>query len=358
MKKIISVLLCVTTMMTLLVGCGNSGSKNANEAKEDSNKKRIVKIAYEPSGMLFDTIAKEEGYYDDANIEVEFVTLPAEADGFTQLADGTIDLITNWGTNLPLQAIASGLDISIFAGYMLEGCMPIIAKKGTEWNGLDSLIGKKIWCDGVSYFAITGPMLDAGYDPEKDADFVANDDMQARISAVKNGEADFAVLSTSYTYPVLNDPELEVVAYSDDILPEYSCCRIEGSTEWLNENHDLAVDLLKVWIRSQNFYENNKEEAASMLAKDMKVDDEYAAAFVTNEHFNLNVDPYKKNVLRAWNWLGELGAFSDAYQSIDIDSHINTDVYKEALDQCKEEYYNDDPDFYDRQIAIYEEQDQ
>lgn len=342
-----------------MVGCSTgSGDSSSESSSGESTDKPVVKIAYEPSGMLLNAIAQEKGYLDDAGVQTEFVTVSAlDASVFPLLETGQVDLFTNWGTNLPLEAIAAGQPVTIVGGYMLEGCMPIIAKKGAEWNGVESMVGKTIWGEGISYFALTGPLLDMGYDPENDCNFVANDDCEARIAAVKSGEADYAFLPTGYTYQMENDPEIDIVAFTDDVTPEYSCCRVEGNTQWLADNRDTMKSLLKAWIRAQEFYENNKEEAAQILAEDLSVDYDYTAAFVTSDHFTVNVDPYKKNVLRAWDWLGRLGIFSEAYETIDIDSHIDTSIYKEALDEAMDEYYEDDPDFYDKQQEIYEEQD-
>ena len=42
-----------------------------------------------------------------------------------------VDIASNSGTNTPLQMIAAGDDMAIIGGFMLEGCMPIIAKEDT-----------------------------------------------------------------------------------------------------------------------------------------------------------------------------------------------------------------------------------
>ena len=44
----------------------------------------------------------------------------------TLLATGKVDVVSNAGTSNPLQQIASGVDISVFGGHMIEGCMPVM----------------------------------------------------------------------------------------------------------------------------------------------------------------------------------------------------------------------------------------
>ena len=41
--------------------------------------------------------------------------------------------------------------------------MPVVAKAGAEWNGIESFIGKKVAVN-PSYFAFTGAVMDLGYD--------------------------------------------------------------------------------------------------------------------------------------------------------------------------------------------------
>lgn len=80
------------------------------------------------------TIAEEKGYFEDEGIQIDPVEANANADAMTLLATGKVDVVSNAGTSNPLQQIASGVDISVFGGHMIEGCMPVVAKKGTEWK--------------------------------------------------------------------------------------------------------------------------------------------------------------------------------------------------------------------------------
>ena len=43
---------------------------------------------------------------------------------------------------------------------------------------------------------------------------------------------------------------------------------------------------------------------------------------------------------------------------INIEDHINTELYKEALDEGVAEYHDEDPDFYDGRVKFFEENDQ
>ena len=110
------------------------------------------------------------------------------------LATGKVDVVSNAGTSNPLQQIASGVDISVFGGHMIEGCMPVVAKKGAEWNGIESFIGKKVAVN-PSYFAFTGAVMDLGYDnPLEVVDWEVYTDYNDALAAVVRGDVAYALM--------------------------------------------------------------------------------------------------------------------------------------------------------------------
>ena len=127
-------------------------------------------------------------YLEDEGIKVEYVHVETDAEVFEGIKNGTIDVASNSGTNLPLQQIADGQDLTIFGGYLLTGCMPIFAKVDTKWDGIEDLAGKTMACEPNMY-AVSGPLLDKGYDPLKDVKWYNPEDQNDRIKAVKEGKA-------------------------------------------------------------------------------------------------------------------------------------------------------------------------
>lgn len=365
-KRIIGVLLCIAMTASLMVGCGSgdsgSDAEETNaEAEEGTDENNLetdtVRLALAGSAHIFNAIAEEQGFLEDEGLTVEYVTCENSEGAFTSLSAGKVDILSNYGTNLPLQYIGSGTDLTMFAGYMLTGCMPVIAKAGTEWNGVEDLIGKTVACE-PNVFAVTGPLLDLGYDPLNDINWLNFDNHTDRIEAVRSGEADYAVLGTSMMYNVLQMDDIEIVSYCSDITPNYSCCRIETTTEWLENNPNTVKALLRAWIRAQEYYEDHKDEAKTIVAESIDASEDYVAAYMDNEHYRLNIDPFKSSIERAWEYMLGLGLFDEGAEDINIDDHINTELYKEALDECVEKYYDEDPEFYDTMLATYEEYDQ
>ncbi len=349
MKRIIALFLM---LLVLLTGCAGKDGNGGEDREDEKPETAVVRLAYNSSGHILNFIAEAMGYLEEEGINVEYVHVDTDAEVFEGIRNGTIDIASNSGTNLPLQEISYGLDLTIFGGYLITGCMPVFTRVETEWNGIEDLIGKTMACE-PNLYAITGPLTDMGYDPLNQIEWYQPEDQKDRIAAVKNGTADFGLVGTALNYAVLSDPELKVVTYAADILPNYSCCRAEALTTWVNENPNTLKALLRAWVRASEYYMTHHEEAVRLTAEKLGVDEAVVRAYMDNPRFSLDVDPMLKSVERAWNYMDVMGLLDDNDKVMDIRGHVNTELYKTALDACTERYGAEDPKFYEDMQAQY-----
>ena len=331
---------------------GEAADENAPELSK-------IRLNWGGSGNILWALAIENGYLADEGIEVEFVQATNNDDMLTLLQTGMVDICTNAGTADPLKFIAAGADFTIWGGHMVQGCMPIIAKPGTEWNGVESFVGEKI---GVkpNYFAVTGALMELGYeDPLSAADF-QNLNYNDALAALMRDEIKYALVGTSQNYPVkqlVEEGQVEIVAWHGDIMPNYSCCRMESTTEFVQNNPNTIKAILRSLLRAQCYYENNKEACPPVLAAIQGVDNAVVEAFMLNEHYMPTLDPLRNGIVRAWNILDATGFLDENAKQIDINDHINTTLYEEALAEYAELYGAEDPDFVQRMQDFYNEWD-
>lgn len=368
-------LLIVMSLICCLVfaSCSNNNDKKDNETQNKTEEKKeetskdsssndkkeetVVKWNYGTSGNVLVTIAEQKGFFKDEGIKIEPVFATENADALSLLASDKVDVVSNAGTSNPLQQISAGVDLTIFGGHMLNGAMPVIAKKGTKWNGITDLVGKKAAIN-PQYYAFTGALMDAGVkDPLKEVDWVQITKYNDAMAAVVRGDVDYALLGTQQNQAVKNMKDIEVVTYQSDVMPNYSCCRLVAKTKYINENPDTVKAILRALIRAQQYYESNKQEAVHMLAKQIKADDSFVAAYMLDEHYDVHIDPLKKGVIRAWDILGKTNFLDAKAKTINIEDKINTDLYKQALEETKEKYGNEDPKFYESLEKFFEEND-
>lgn len=306
------------------------------------------------SGNILVTVAKEKGYFEEEGLEIIEDPMQSTADALTALETGAVDVTSNNGTNNPLQFISTGSDFTIVGGYMLKG-MYLVAPAGTGYNGVSDFVGKKI-AGPASQTAITGAMLEAGIDPmdEEQVEWLSYSTNSDRLAAVIAGEADYAVCSGDLLFTVGNNPQIEITCWLDELTPNYGCCRMNMRTDFVNENPNTVKAILKCLIRAEQYYRANTEECVSILAKEIQADEEYVAAYLLNENYISSVDPCKNAVLKTWDVMVETGFVEESAADIDIEAHINTELYKEALDECIAEYYDEDPEFYDGRVEFFE----
>lgn len=368
-------LLIVMSLICCLVfaSCSNNNDKKDNETQNKTEEKKeetsknsssndkkeetVVKWNYGTSGNVLVTIAEQKGFFKDEGIKIEPVFATENADALSLLASDKVDVVSNAGTSNPLQQISAGVDLTIFGGHMLNGAMPVIAKKGTKWNGITDLVGKKAAIN-PQYYAFTGALMDAGVkDPLKEVDWVQITKYNDAMAAVVRGDVDYALLGTQQNQAVKNMKDIEVVTYQSDVMPNYSCCRLVAKTKYINENPDTVKAILRALIRAQQYYESNKQEAVHMLAKQIKADDAFVASYMLDEHYDVHIDPLKKGVIRAWNILDKTNFLDAKAKTINIEDKINTDLYKQALEETKEKYGKEDPKFYESLEKFFEEND-
>lgn len=363
MKKRILAGMLVLAMAFSLAACsgGNSGEKTEKtETKEGAPEQEVVKWNYGTSGNVLVTIANDKGYFEEEGIKIEPVEATANADAMALLATGKVDVVSNSGTSNPLQQIASGVDISVFGGHMIEGCMPVVAKKGAEWKGIESFIGKKVAVN-PSYFAFTGAVMDLGYDnPLEVVDWEIYTDYNDALAAVVRGDVEYALMGTGQNLSVQEmaaNGEIDIVSYQSEIMENYSCCRMVAPTDWINENPNTVKAVLRALLRAQSYYEENKEEAVSLHAKAIDATEEYVGAYMMDDvHYFVSVDPLRDGVVRAWEILDKTGYLGEDNQ-VKIEDHINTELYEEALAEVTEKYGDEAPEFYEEMAAFFEEHD-
>ena len=366
-KKLLSLLLASVMVVGMVCACGSDKSSETSQTvkdtKETEEKKLVSVTLNEVAHSIFYApmyVAIEEGYFEDEGIEIEPVEATQNMDAMALLAAGKVDVVSNAGTSNPLQQIAQGVDLTIFGGHMVEGCMPVVAKAGTEWKGIESFIGQSVAVN-PSYFAFTGAVMDLGYDNPLDVvDWKVYSSYDDALAAVQNGEVKYALMGTQNNYGVkqlVDSGDIEIVSYQSEIMENYSCCRMVGQTKWVNDNPDTVKAIIRALLRAQSWYEANKEEAVSLHAKRIGQEDDYVAAYMMDDkHYFVNVDPLKNSVVRAWNILDKTGYLGDDCK-IDIEDHINTELYEEALAEATKSYGDEAPDFYEAQQKFFDEND-
>lgn len=346
MKRFIAFAMA-SAMVLSVASCGLAATE---AAKPEVN---TIRWARANSGNIFVTLAQQLGYFDEVGLKVVENPVASSTEALTALGAGQVDVTSNQGTNNPLAQIAAGQDFTIVGGYMLQG-MYLVAKAGTGWNGPEDLLGKKVAAP-ASTTTLTGPLLALGHDPVKEIEWLTFQTNNDRLTAVIAGEADYAYLSGDQLFLVGRTKEVEIVAYASDpdLQPAYGCCRMNMRTEFVKSNPTTVKLMLKALIRAQAYFEANKEECVKILAKEINASEEFVAAYLLNENYKIAVDPVKNSVIKTWEIMQQTGFLPESAMKINVEDHINTELYEAALNEVMAEHYNENPKFYDERLEFF-----
>jgi NitT/TauT family transport system substrate-binding protein len=344
MKKLLSLLLICALVLSLGV-----------VAFADDSEVTTIHWARANSGNIFVTLADQLGYFKEYGLTVIEDPVASSTEALTALGTEKVDVTSNQGTNNPLAQIAAGQDFTIVGGYMLQG-MYLVAKTGTGWNGPEDLLSKKVAAP-ASTTTLTGPLLDLGHDPVNEIEWLTYSTNADRLAAVVAGEADYAYLSGDQLFNVNKMDDVEIVRYASDpdLMPAYGCCRMNMRTQFVKDNPTTVKNLLKALIRAQQYFESHKEECVGILAKEIDAPEDYVAAYLLNPNYKIAIDPVKNSVLKTWEIMKATGFLPEGAENMNIEEHINTELYKTALDECVAEFGEEDPDFYNERLAFFEE---
>ncbi len=313
-----------------------------------------LRVGYVPEpahGLYF--LAKEKGYFTEEGVDVELFQFGSSAEGLAAVKADKLDVGT-FGTTAPILFITKGSEFTFIGGMMIGG-QAIIAKpeRLAELAGKDLKVykGKKIGLVKLSTGDVIfkGALKKAGIDYKKDVNFIEFGTVNAVVEAVNKGAVDAGLVYPPHFSLAEKNHGLKVAHYIEEFYPDYTCCRIIAQTAKVNADPETYKKFLAALIRAYKFYKNNPEETVQIYAKALKID----ADIIRSETYikkvaDSNPDPLKKGILDFWKHIKDAGYITQDYP---LEKHINTTLYKEALDAVvkknpKDKVYQDMLVFY------------
>lgn len=339
-----------------LAGCSSNPSSGSSENVADSSntnsEKKTVNVAYNPNtGSILSFIAIDNGYTAEENLDFNMQTFDNSTDALAALEAGKSDIGVNFGTAAPLSAIANGSNLTIFGGYVMGG-MPVYALADFDYQGLSSFVGKKVAVPRMYTPDLIWrqAMIEAGYDLSKDVSIVEFKKPSEVLAAVQSGQVDVGV-GTNSTYMKAVSSGLKILTWTNDLEPTAVCCRQVGNTEWFNENTDTATAYVHTLIKAEKFLNENPDESVSIFANHMNMNTDDARTLLLDTYQQFESDPNSNGVLDMWDTMCKIDYVEN--KDVDVKSHINIGVYKDALDALNGD--SGDDDFYKSLVSRYNE---
>jgi NitT/TauT family transport system substrate-binding protein len=325
-------------------GCSGSEASGAADVLK-------VRVGAQPtSGQVFQFVAEKHGFNKEERVDVEMVWLSNLSDAASALTAEKVDVLSTYGTGGPLTQIANGQDFNMFGGYMVIGETPLYGKPETAYTGLESLKGKKIGITrgGTPDIVLKGILYDAGYpftyggttvigdknDPGM-VEFIEYKKNTDVLQAVSKGEVDFGATATGYQIQG-KALGLEVKMWPDELWPNHSCCRILCTNTYLKNHEETLYRLLRSYLRAEEYMQDNMQEVSDLVVENLDLQKETADSFILSPHLKYDSDPFTRSIQAMWEKMGSFGYLSVG--NIDLAEHMNTSIYKRALESLVEQY--------------------
>ncbi|UOQ85061.1 ABC transporter substrate-binding protein [Gracilibacillus salinarum] len=349
MKKWIFPMMAIV-MFVLLSACQSSETtekeKTDNEdplAPLEETAKVVIAEDGSASGAGF-YIAKDKGYFEEYNIEVEFATFGNSDEMLPAVASGEVDVAGGISTASFFNSIAQGIDVRFIAdkGHNNEGSsyFTFVVREDLkdEITEYADVKGKKIAVsseNSVDDYIYHEMLKHAGISPD-DVEFVLMSDFGNMMAAMGNKQVDLALqiepLITQGSNQAIHQRFLDATDYA----PEAQIAMVLGSPKFLTERRDVALRFMAAYLRGVRDYndvfvkgEDDGGEVISIMANHTALKDEELWKEVGVTGLNPNGYIFEDNVIDQYELYKENGAIQG---ELDFDKVIDMSLVEEALD--------------------------
>lgn len=300
-----------------------------------------VRIGHLPiPGQILHFIAQAKGYYAAEGLDVELTPITSSTDIFNALKAGKLEAAAG-GTAAPLIFISNGAPFTIVGGLMGEGTAVLVKPAdAAKYKTLAAFRGKKIATVRLATGDVLfrGALKRAGIDPEKDVQFLEFKSAVESIAALDSGKVDAALSWPPYSESSEVRNSSVVAIWSGSLAPHHTCCRLVVRDDFLKENPEAVVRLLKAYVKAVKFFVQKPEESVQIASDYLKLDAALIRpTLLTEKSTYVTPDPQKKEVLDFWERMKQIGYVTGPGASFDVGSKIDGSYFKKALDQVIKE---------------------
>ncbi|SDQ08620.1 ABC transporter substrate-binding protein [Virgibacillus salinus] len=367
--KLIGVFFIIVTLA--LAGCANSETKPKDDTQDDQNtdpgKEKdqdsttedsssegpldplaepvTVTIAEDgsASGAGF-YIAKERGYFEEYNINVEFVKFGNSDEMLPALAAGKIDVAGGISSASFFNSIAQGIDVRMIAdkGHNVMGnsYFTFVLRKDLqdEIKDYKDLKGKRIAVstkNAVDDYIFERMLEHAGLTRD-DVEFTLMSDFGNMMSAIGNNQIAAALqIEPLITQGIEQDLH---VKFGDvtDFAPKAQIAMVLGSPEFLNERREVALRFMAGYLKGVRDYndvfvkdEGEKEEIINIMTEHTALKDPAIWNKVAVTGLNPDGRMFTEDIKKQYNMYKENGAIKG---EVDFDKAVDPSLVEDVLD--------------------------
>jgi NitT/TauT family transport system substrate-binding protein len=261
-------------------------------------------------------VAMQNGYFADANLEIDLVFSQSNASVVQQLAAGSYNVAASAGMVDPIRAIDKGAPVALVRIVIQAPPYALLAKPGIGKIG--DLRGKTIIVGGAKDITriFTERMLAPHGLKYGDYDYVFAGATSARFAALKSGAVDAALLTMPFNF-FAETAGFGNLGFTFDYLPDMPFAGMAVNRAWAQANPDVLRRFLVAYNKGVAWFGEaaNRDAAVKLQVETSKIaqdDVEKAYSFLHDRNLfePTGVISSRKvgTVIEALRELGELPA--------------------------------------------------
>ncbi|WP_432363205.1 ABC transporter substrate-binding protein [Sporosarcina sp. UB5] len=287
-------------------------------------------------------IAKEKGYFEDYNIEVDFADFANSDDMLPALAAGEVDIAGGVSTASFFNAIAQGIDVRIIAdkghnmpgrsyfSFVIGNHMVDEIKDYADMRGKKIAVSSRNSIDGYIY----EEMLKHAGLTEEDVEYVHIADFGAMLGAIDAGTIDVALnIEPLIAQGIANGFH---VRFGDttDYAPESQIAMVLASPKFMGEE-EISLRFMAAYLKGVRDYNDaffkgvGKEEIVDIMVKHTALKDHslWDRVFVTG--LDPNGKMFVDDIKKQYDTYKANGAILG---DIDFDKAVDTSLAEKAVE--------------------------
>ncbi|WP_425352574.1 ABC transporter substrate-binding protein [Halobacillus andaensis] len=288
-------------------------------------------------------IAKEKGYFDDYNIDVEFTQFANSDDMLPALAAGEVDIAGGVSTSSFFNAIAQGIDVKIIAdkGHYIDGnsyfSFVIREDLQNEIKDYADLKGKRIAVssrNAVDDYIFQEMLKHAGL-TEEDVEFVLMSDFGNMLAAMGSGSIDAALQIEPLITQGIEQGLHVRLGDATDFAPNAQIAMVLGSPKFVLEEEDVSLRFMAAYLKGVRDYNDafmsgeGKAEIIDIMTKHTALKDPEIWEKVSITGLDPNGRMFIEDIKKQYDMYDRNGATRGEF---DFDKSIDTSLTEKAVD--------------------------
>lgn len=267
MRRSTGKLIAISVVAAMIAaGCGSGDSESSGGETETVNMAFSHPTIFTTGFPYY--VAKEKGFYEDANLEVEGTFTGGGSETVQSVVSGSADVGTETSAPAAIGAYSEGASIKIVSASTTGLDLFWFSKADSPIEAREDLAGKKVGYSSTGSSSHVGvralsDSLEDGLEPIE-AESVGGP--SSNFTAVQTGQIAAGWSQPPFFVKEAEDGELKIIAEGSEI-GEYQGVAIRtviANSQWAEQNPEALRRFLEVQKRSWDWIFNNQQEAVQI----------------------------------------------------------------------------------------------